>query len=93
MNLSNLREEEEALRRKMLTRAKQGLKGPMMETDFTSLRLYAREVYFAFTQKQERNKLVNRDNCLHYFFFSASKANSQWDGLDLWIFSSADGFL
>ena len=27
------------------------------------------------------------------FFFSASKANSQWDGLDLWIFSSADGFL
>ena len=78
----------------MLTRAKQGLNGPMMETDFTSSRLYAREVYFAFTHKQERNKLVNRDNCLHYhFFFSASKANSQWDGWDLWIFSSADGFL
>ena len=28
-----------------------------------------------------------------FFFFAASKASSQWDGLDLWIFSSADGFL
>lgn len=82
MNLSNLREEEEALRRKMLTRAKQGLKGPMMETDFTSLRLYAREVYFAFTHKQERNKLVNRDNCLHYFFFFLQLLKQILSGMD-----------
>ena len=63
MNLSNLREEEEALRRKMLTRAKQGLNGPMMETDFTSSRLYAREVYFAFTRIHLQKKIST--NLIH----------------------------